>query len=309
MLSRVAENLFWVGRNVERSSNICRLLDATYQVQLGELARSDRKLETGPTLAPVLRILGIEPAERASLNRQLRRLTFGRAQDHTIATLLNQAKENTRASQNVIGGEPFSQLNRMTHAVGGRKTRARFRESPSMVLSQIERGCLLFFAMVDHGQPRSSPWHFMNLGRQIESIGMLARILYEGLVSPQVKKVQPGFAHWAWLLNSCAARDTYMSRYPEGFMPANLVEQLLLSPEFPHSIRFGVIQARTSLEAIALYAGSERSKVAERLIGRLDSHLKYTDSEEVMATGLDSLLGEIQWTCDQVSEQLYNSYF
>lgn len=309
MLSRVAENLFWVGRNVQRSSNICRLLDATYQVQLGEVAKTDVKLAKGPTLAPVLRILSIEQSGRTSLQKQLSRLTFGRAEDHTIATLLNQAKENTRASQNVIGGEPFAQLNRLTHAIGSKKMRLRFRESPSMVLSQIERGCLLFFAMVDHGQPRSSPWHFMNLGRQIESIGMLARILYEGLVSPQLKQKNPGFAHWAWLLNSCAARDTYMSQHPEGFLPENLIEQLLLSSDFPHSIRFCIIQARQSLEAIAQYAGSDRSKNAERLIGRLDGHLKYSDSDEVIDTGLDSLLGEIQWTCDQISEQLYNSYF
>jgi uncharacterized alpha-E superfamily protein len=70
-----------------------------------------------------------------------------------------------------------------------------------------------------------------------------------------------------------------------------------------------VIQARQSLEEIAQYAGSDRSKNAERLIGRLDGHLKYSDSDEVIDTGLDSLLGEIQWTCDQISEQLYNSYF
>ena len=312
MLSRVAENLFWVGRNVERSLNICRLLDATYQVQLGEFVKVGPSSENGPNLAPVLRILGLQESRStgsARLLNQLRQMTFGRAEDHTIATLLSQAKENTRATQNIIGGEPFAQLNRLSHAIGTNRMRIRFKESPSLVLNQIGRGCLLFFALVYDSQPRAAPWHFMNLGRQIESIGMMARILFEGLATPLSLAEPPGFVHWAWLLNSCAARDSFMSRHPEGIHPVNLIDQLLLTEEFPHSIRFRVIQARTSLEAIAIDTGVEQSRDAARLIGRLDALLKYMEAREVLEESLDEVLGDIQWTCDRISEQLYASYF
>lgn len=312
MLSRVAENLFWVGRNVERSLYICRLLDATYQVQLGEESQSSNGLADGPDLLPVLRILGLpldKPDGSNRLMKQLRKMTFGRSGDHTVFTLIGQAKENTRATQNVIGGDPFAQLNRLSHAIARKRMLVRFAESPSLVLNQIGRNCLLFFALVDDSLPRSSPWHFMNLGRQVESIGLTARILYEGLVQVLEREDKPGFVHWAWLLNSCSARDSFMSRHPGEIEPVNLVEQLLLTDEFPYSIRFRVMHAKSSLEAIKIDTSAEQSRETERMIGRLDGLLKYMEAEEIFDEGLSDLLGEIQWTCDQISEQLYASYF
>jgi hypothetical protein len=33
------------------------------------------------------------------------------------------------------------------------------------------------------------------------------------------------------------------------------------------------------------------------------------DADEVLSDGLEGLLGEIQWTCDRISERLYAAYF
>lgn len=312
MLSRVAENLFWVGRNVERSLHICRLLDATFQVELGEVDHLEAGQSPSGKLLPVRNILGLqefdEPGE-AKLMVALARMTFERASDHSVATLVNQAKENTRASQDVLGAEPFPQINRLAHSLGTKRMRLRFRESPSRALNRIAQNCMLFFALVDEGQSRESPWHFINLGRRIESIGMYSRVLFEGLVKPLKQGETPDFAHWTWLLNSCAAQDAFMKRHPRGFSPVALVDQLLLDPDFPHSIRFCVSQAATSLESIKAEVGLDRSKDADRLVGRMESLLRFTDAEELLGEGLEELLGEIQWTCDRVSERLYVAYF
>ena len=313
MLSRVAENLFWIGRNVERSLNICRLLDATYQVQLGEVVRPMQQgISNQGLLVPVRRILGLAAESGPAsddLMAELEPMIFGQEAEFTVSTLLNQAKVNTRASQDVLGSQPFSQLNRLSHSIQSKKIRLQFQESPSRVLNKISHGCLLFFALVDDTQPRASPWHFLTLGRRIESIGILSRILNEGLAIPLSSAVDPGFAHWVWLLNSCAARDAFMSRHPKGVSPKALVDQLMLNPDFPHSIRFGVNRAKLSLELIQAEVGEDRSRDAQRLIGRLDSLLRYMDADEVLNDGLETLLGEIQWTCDRISERLYAAYF
>ena len=34
MLSRVAENLYWISRYVERAENVCRLLDVGFHLEL-----------------------------------------------------------------------------------------------------------------------------------------------------------------------------------------------------------------------------------------------------------------------------------
>jgi uncharacterized alpha-E superfamily protein len=312
MLSRVAENLFWIGRNVERAQTLSRLLDATYQVQLGEVPRRMRDKTAGAKLAPVLHILGL-PEETlprpGRLMHELMTMTFGQASDHTVSMLLNQAKENARASQDVLGADPFSQLNRLHHALGSKRFRIRFRESPSRVLNQIGQGGLLFFALVADGQARGAPWYFLDLGRRLESVGMACRTLFEAFCVLGESPTATESAHWNWLLSACRARDTFMSRHPEGYSPENLIDLLLLDSQFPHSIRNGVSRARADLEGIVAEAGSDTSREAERLIGRLDSLLSFTDADEVLDEGVETILSEIQWTCDRVCDRLYAAYF
>lgn len=312
MLSRVAENLFWIGRNAERAQTLCRLLDATYQVQLGAVPRRAQGRSGTSKLAPVLHILGLpdETVPRPGrLMHELKTMTFGQVCDHTVSMLLNQAKENARASQDVLGADPFSQLNRLHHALNSKRYRIKFRESPSRVLNQVGHGCLLFFALVADMQPRGAPWYFLDLGRRLELVGMSCRMLFEAMCVMGESPRATDSSHWNWLLNACSARDTFMSRHPEGFTPENLVELLLLDRQFPHSIRHGVAQARSDLEGIGVEAGSDASRDAERLIGRLDALLSFTDADEVLDEGVENILGEIQWTCDRVCDRLYAAYF
>lgn len=62
---------------------------------------------------------------------------------------------------------------------------------------------------------------------------------------------------------------------------------------------------KLSLELIQAEVGEDRSRDARRLIGRLDNLLRYMDADEVLSDGLEGLLGEIQWTCDRISVELY----
>jgi uncharacterized alpha-E superfamily protein len=312
MLSRTAENLFWIGRNVERAQSICRLLDATYQVQLGEVPRRVKDRPAGPKLGPVLHILGLPDETLPKPGRimsELGRMTFSQENEHSVSLLLNPPTQNARASLDVLGAEPFSQLNRLHHALGSRRFRMRFRESPSRVLNHVGQGCLLFFALVEDGQTRAAPWYFLDLGRRLESVGMICRMLFEALSVIRESSTLSESAHWNWLLNACSARDSFMIRHAEGFSPVNLIEQLLLNPNFPHSVRHGVARARTDLDGIVAEAGSDASRDAERLIGRLDCLLQYTNADEVLGEGLENILGEIQWTCDRVCDRLYAAYF
>jgi len=312
MLSRVAENLFWIGRNTERAQTLCRLLDATYQVRLGAVAGSDRHRSASARLSPVLRILGLPDdtvPRPGRLMHELKTMTFGQVSEHTVSMLLNQAKENARASQDVLGADPFSQLNRLHHALVSRRYREKFRESPSRVLNQVGQGCLLFFALVADTQPRAAPLYFLDLGRRLELVGMSCRMLFEAMCVMGQNPTATDSSHWTWLLNASAARDTFMSRHPEGFNPESMVELLLLDRQFPHSIRHGVAQARGDLEGIGAEAGGDASRDAERLIGRLDALLSFTDADEVLAEGVETILGEIQWTCDRVCDRLYAAYF
>src|SRR5262245_6943610 len=98
MLSRVAENLYWIGRYVERAENVARLLIDAFQLGLeaGGLA------DDGPRpLDGVLAILNCGPAfrERAagpageSTEALLRFLTLERTGSTSILDVVDRARE------------------------------------------------------------------------------------------------------------------------------------------------------------------------------------------------------------------------
>jgi len=77
MLSRTAENLFWMARNMERAENTARMLDVSFRMALLPSTLDKQALHFEPILAiaPVGRVLcAREPRDHdAALSRRLRR--------------------------------------------------------------------------------------------------------------------------------------------------------------------------------------------------------------------------------------------
>jgi uncharacterized alpha-E superfamily protein len=68
MLARLAENLFWAGRYVERAEDTARMVDVTYHTLLespyGEVAQAWAAAARGPAPATGLRDGPIDPGPR-----------------------------------------------------------------------------------------------------------------------------------------------------------------------------------------------------------------------------------------------------
>jgi uncharacterized alpha-E superfamily protein len=131
MLSRVAENLFWMSRYLERAENVARLLDIGLYL---ELDAGSRSLDDGS--APVeiaLNILGCREAFRSSHTTAervavLEFLTFDRANPQSILSMIARARENARGTQESIGVDAYK-VNVLS--LSGRQCPSRFHSSPS----------------------------------------------------------------------------------------------------------------------------------------------------------------------------------
>ncbi len=102
MLSRVAENLYWMSRYLERAENVARLLDIGLYL---ELDAGNTSVNDGS--APVeiaLNILSCRDAFRsthptAERTAVLNFLTFDRANPQSILCMIARARENARGTQ------------------------------------------------------------------------------------------------------------------------------------------------------------------------------------------------------------------
>src|SRR5262249_36133799 len=113
MLSRVAENLYWISRYVERAENVSRLLDVGFHLELDAAGLDGESLGIGP-IESVLTILACRDAFDRSRGEDerdrddvLQYLTFDRQNGHSILAMLARARENARGTQETLSGEAW----------------------------------------------------------------------------------------------------------------------------------------------------------------------------------------------------------
>ena len=324
MLSRVAENLYWISRYVERAENVARLLDVGFHLELDAADVSRREGDLGP-IESVLSILNChetfekahgKPLTSSERDRELvlEFLTFDRRHAHSIVSMLGRARENARASQETLSAELWSQINKLYLYLLSRRAAKRFHESPSHFYDGIKRSCILFDGLVDGTLQRNEVYHFLQLGRYLERVNQVSRILYtkmhglnedSSLSSPPVRVV-----HWSSLLRSCSAYESYLREHHDRIDPETVVGYLVLEPTFPRAMRFCVTRCCESLREISGGDDEEGfSSEAERVLGRLDSELRYLDTQEIFSQGLSKFLVGVQQACTRIGFEIHQAYF
>ena len=88
-----------------------------------------------------------------------------------------------------------------------------------------------------------------------------------------------------------------------------MIRFLILNSDFPRAIRFCVARCRESLREIAGGDEEEYISEAERLLGRLDSELRYSDVTEIFERGLLPFLESIRTTSARVGNEIEKTYF
>src|SRR5262245_15639574 len=179
MLSRVAENLYWMSRYVERAENVARLLDVAFDL---ELDAADLAGDGGGPLEGVLTIMACKDAYEKAHPKDdreavLQFLTFDRKNNLSILAMIARARENARGSQEAIGAEAWSQINRLYLYLSGPRAQGRFQASPARFYDAIKRACVLFDGLIDGTQPRAEVYHFLRVGRCLERVNQVSRIL------------------------------------------------------------------------------------------------------------------------------------
>jgi uncharacterized alpha-E superfamily protein len=318
MLSRVAENLFWMSRYLERAENVARLLDIGLYLEL------DAPTSAGQDgSAPVEIALGLlsggtverppRPVVGPHRNAVLGFLTFDRSNPNSLVSTISLARENARGTQERLGVDAWSEINRLYLYLCGQRAQRRFHASASSLYAKVKQSCILFDGMIQNTLPRDEVYHFIRLGRHLERVSVMGQILHtkcrlspEGgaLFDPAIELVR-----WTGLLRSCSAYGAYLRVERDRVEPAGVIRFLVLNADFPRAIRFCVARCRESLREIAGGDEEEYISEAERLLGRLDSELRYSDVAEIFERGLVPFLESIGTTAGRVGNEIQKSYF
>lgn len=316
MLSRVANSLYWMSRYFERAENIARLVDVNLQLLLDFRHLGDATL--AEHWMPVIQSSGDEelftqlhPVPTADAVSDF--LVFESANPNSIASSVAQARENARTVRDQITTELWEEINRLYLFLHSRQARDLWDRSPHELFLEVKNASLLLQGLTDATVVRNEGWHFVQAGRYLERADKTSRLLDVRHASVPARgapasATQADALGWSAVLRSCSAWDAYKALHGAEVQPALVAEFLLLSEDFPRSVRFCVQQLNTALRRISGVADGRFCNDAEKLCGRLHAELQFNTAGEIFARGLHAYIDDLQGRLNAIGDALFQAY-
>ncbi len=305
MLARVAENIYWLARYLERAENTARLISVNANLLLD--------LQRGYALGwlPLIDITG----SRAEFDAQKRRsdereiVQFLLADAHnpgSISASLNAARENARTLRDILPTEAWEILNEFFQefTVGlpsglNRRTRHDFLKR-IVVVSQTLAGIL------EGTMSRTDAYTFMLLGRNIERADMTSRIVdvRSAQILPTTSDLVPfQTIQWISVLRSLSGQHMYRQTRRARVSRVESLDFSLRDAQFPRSCLFCLRQIELSLRTLPRSSG-----VLDTLAGA-HRFLAQASIAELDQGGLHQLIDQLQLYLIGVHASIAQAYF
>ena len=308
MLSRVAESLYWLGRYVERAENVARSIDVNLQLQLdlpGEERPWDPVVQTAGNAGAFFRKYARATAENAQTF-----LTFDTENPSSIVSCVASARENARTVRENIPTELWMVVNRFHLHLSQPGAQERMRASPHDFFEEVKEFSQLVVGIMQSTMNHDEAWNFTKIGKFMERADQTSRILdvkyYILLPDVAMVGMQLDTVQWSALLKSISAFQMFRRAYSE-VTPRNVAEFLMLSDEFPRSLRYCLAQTLQALKEVALPERDEAE--ALRLCGRMHADFRYTTIEEIQKAGLHESIDAFQTELNKLSGVIRHDFF
>lgn len=176
MLSRVAENIYWLARYVERAENTARLVRVNSHLVL------DTPRGITPGWEPLVEITGLHDefyaVDRETNERNVVRFLIGDANNPgSILSSLAAARENCRTVREVLPRSSWEQLNELYLFARENTQSGLTKSGRDAFLEGIITGSQGITGLLGSVMYRDAAWHFARLGRNLERADMTTRII------------------------------------------------------------------------------------------------------------------------------------
>lgn len=291
MLSRVAENIYWMCRYIERAENIARVLSVNGNLQL-DLPRGIK-----PDWRPLIEVTGANTMFEERYGdygeRQVVRFLIGdRNCPSSIRNALQNARENCRTVRDILPREAWQYLTELQMFVDENLSVGLTRSSRHAFLQRIIRTCQMIMGLLGSTMTRDLAYQFLRLGRNIERADMTTRFVNMRLaVEPtgelpdttQLTKVQ-----WVNVLGSLSAYHMYRRKMLTQVVQEHVLWFLFKDDEFPRSLSHCLNAIEECLGAL------ENSRPCMLALRKVVRTTDRTDLHDLKPGKLDEIIDEIQ---------------
>ena len=307
MLSRIANNLFWMGRYLERAEHLAQYIKIQYVSSLDAPLAYSKEL----ALESILHLTGSTESYHSQYDKLtdmnvLFHTTFADENPSSIKNSIKMARENARGGRDELASEAWEVINRLYHYTCNfpgkdfpdekRYDFYQYISDNTYIIKGTLRGTHLVnvvLAMINiglHLERAIQVCHILSSKlRDIEqttlsetmtqTMGTMTQTLTRSLKSTEEASALENY-HCGNMLKSAGGFDMSRKFYKSLPNKRNSIEFLALNPSFTRSISYNLERICRNLEIIN---DSQRTPPgsAKFLSGKLNARLRYMTIEEM----------------------------
>lgn len=307
MLSRVAKNLYWMSRYLERAENTARFINSTTQVLLD--------LPRGASFGwdVLLKVAGLDAlyhkhyltANEADI---MRFLILDERNPGSILASIHSARENTRTFREVLPMEIWERINGLylytrDNAARAIHSRSQCYEVLSGVIERRQSVIGLLMGSMSH----DLAYQFLKLGRNLERADMTTRIVdvNSAVTLPEDAAAAEMARERLWMstLNALSAYQMYRQHVGVHIDGPSVLRYLLRDPHFPRTVAHCLGEIESCLSVLVNYQAPLR--IASRTWRRLET----MNLDDASPVPLHDHLDKIQADLGELHLAISRQYF
>ena len=314
--SRVADNLFWLGRYIERLDNDARLLRTTVtRVAQGAM---------GPRDTAELRLLGrlldranlmdpqaaLSMPESAAFQQGLAAIA---SEKRGLAKMLDAIRQLTNTLRDRFSADMVAAVGPLLSNVRQKILEARGNVDPLLAaLDDVVRFVATLSGLAQENMTRGTGWLFLDLGRRVERSNFIITAALGAFNQSPID----WDAAMRIALELCDSTITYRTRYLGQLQPAPVLDLVLLDDSNPRALAFQLRAIRSHLERLGQASGAYVPDPLLALDGDLGRAVQLFAGEEkawrhegLALAMLREIADDTEHRIEDLSEAVTRAYF
>ena len=313
MLARVANNLFWMGRYIERSEHLARFLNVNYFSSLDapdELSqsrqfvmRSIMYMSANEIIDPKVNLLEEDLLFNVGLNSE---------KPYSIINAFNFAHENARSSRDLLSPELFECINRINHTIKGYSVQQFVKSGLYDFTTLVTHSAAEIRSKIKSTLLHDEVYAIIMLGVYLERVLQVSRIINSKVSDASAAKDIDGELtnhsyQWTTLLKCVASYDMMRRFYKKTPTRKSSLEFVILNEKCPKSIK-NCLDQIYKYSCIISKNRSIDNNSAAFLIGKLKAEFEYKLIEDIDAN-LEEFMVQLIENLVVIAEKLEEDYF
>ncbi|HEY1712046.1 MAG TPA: alpha-E domain-containing protein [Solirubrobacteraceae bacterium] len=320
MLARIAQELFWLGRDLARAEHTARILDGAFHA---DVAGAPGERGVALSWEGVLAAIGAKPPALGEEEHALgegagpgpvpapsarvqvaRLLTLDTDNPASVVSCVARARERGRRMRDVISTEMWEALNSFYLLLGRYDLQAALQTGPYSFYQEVKEHCALFWGLLDRTLLRDEGRAFLEAGGRIEEGDMILRMLR---VAIPAGPLEDGHETEALaLLHAVGGFQAYRRAVRVAPTVGPVIRFLLFDSAYPGSVASSVEALSAALTAAD---AQPRSSPPVLRLGRLIADLELQRRAPDAGGALEQILERVQDELELVDRDIDARYF